>query len=257
VATLSRRIAGLDDTLFDVVESQTTVNDRRSLLALHHAAARLTGGGFAYLEIGSHLGGSLQVLVRDRRCERIFSIDARPDTVPDERGYAFSYPANSTARMVAELSTVRGADLDKLRTIDASTATLDPQLFDARPSLCFVDAEHTDEAVRRDGHFCRNLLGEAGVLAFHDAYVVYRGLSAFLDDLSRSSVEHHVLFLPDTLLVVEFGDARLLRLPQIRKQIAANWQGYLWTLNHVDVYREIVRQQRDVDVRTLVRQHRS
>ena len=36
------------------------------------------GDRFAYLEIGSHLGGSLQVLIQDERCERIVSIDSRP-----------------------------------------------------------------------------------------------------------------------------------------------------------------------------------
>ena len=49
------------------------------------------------------------------------------------------------------------------------------------PALCFVDAEHTDEGVVRDAHFCRRLLA-GGWLAFHDAGTGYRGLGRFLDD---------------------------------------------------------------------------
>ena len=51
---------------------------------LHAAVAER--GPFRYLEIGSHLGGSLQALVADPRCMEIVSIDTRPDSQPDDRG---------------------------------------------------------------------------------------------------------------------------------------------------------------------------
>src|SRR5919204_195605 len=102
-------LRALDTSLFEHVRSQTTELDRISLLALHNAC-REVHGRFAYLEIGSHLGGSLQVLVADQRCTSITSIDSRPESAPDVRGVS-SYPGNATARMLERLAAVPGADL--------------------------------------------------------------------------------------------------------------------------------------------------
>jgi hypothetical protein len=237
--TLAERIAALDATLFDAIETETTPGDRQSLLALHQAARR---DRFAYLEIGSHLGGSLQVLVRDERCERIVSIDSRPPQQPDERGHAFFYPENLSKRMRALLAELPQAELGKLTTIDASTATLKPEEIDLSPRFCFVDAEHTDEAVGRDARFCAQVLAAGGWVAFHDAGVVYRGLRRFIEELQQSGVHHRVYFLPDTILVVEFGEPKLLETPQVLAQIIANWEGYLRTLHDNDRYRELARQ---------------
>lgn len=83
MTSLADRIEALDETLFDGVEAQMIYRDKRALLALHGAmAARRTP--FAYLEIGSYRGGSLQVLVRDPRCDCVMSIDPRTGQTPDD-----------------------------------------------------------------------------------------------------------------------------------------------------------------------------
>ena len=237
---LAGRIAALDTTLFDVIETETTPDDRRSLLALHEACAE-HHTHFGYLEIGSHLGGSLQVLIRDERCERIVSIDSRPLSQPDERGHDWPYPDNSTARMRHQLATVPEANLEKLETFDATTETLASEALGMRPALCFVDGEHTDEAVVRDARFCQRALGEQGWIAFHDSGIVYRGAGRFLAELADSGIEHRSYFLPDTILVVELGQKRLAETPQVLEQILANARGYLWTLHDNDKYREALR----------------
>jgi hypothetical protein len=63
---VSDRIEDLDVGLFDAIPSQTSADTRRSLLAVHRATAR-RHGEIAYLEIGSHLGGSLQPYLLDPR----------------------------------------------------------------------------------------------------------------------------------------------------------------------------------------------
>lgn len=78
------RIAALDTQLFDHIESQTSEDDRKSLLAVHSSVAARTDP-FSYLEIGSHLGGTLQVVIADPRCTRVVSIDPRPPWQPDDR----------------------------------------------------------------------------------------------------------------------------------------------------------------------------
>lgn len=237
---LARRIAALDTTLFDGIETETTPNDRRSLLALHQACAEHYEN-FGYLEIGSHLGGSLQVLIRDERCQKIVSIDSRPVSQPDERGHDWPYPENTTARMRQLLAAVPGAELSKLETIDSSTEALTSDTLDMRPALCFIDGEHTDRAVIRDARFCQRAVAEQGWIAFHDSGIVYRGLGSLLAELAESGIEHRSYFLPDTILVVELGKKRLAETPQVRDQILANAQGYLWTLHDNDKFREALR----------------
>jgi hypothetical protein len=237
---LARRIAALDTTLFDGIETETTPNDRRSLLALHQACAEHYEN-FGYLEIGSHLGGSLQVLVRDERCQKIVSIDSRPVSQPDERGHDWPYPENTTARMRELLAAVPGAELSKLETIDSSTEALTSEALDMRPALCFIDGEHTDKAVVRDARFCHRALGGQGWIAFHDSGIVYRGVGSFLAELAESGIEHRSYFLPDTILVIELGEERLAETPQVHEQILANAEGYLWTLLDNDKYREALR----------------
>lgn len=67
--------------LFDHIPSQTTTNAKHALLASQEANRARIDGSFVYLEIleiGSHLGGSLQALVADPARAKIISIDPRP-----------------------------------------------------------------------------------------------------------------------------------------------------------------------------------
>src|SRR5439155_2441442 len=113
------RVAALDTQLFAAVETETSESDRKSLLAVHNAVAA-HNDLFSYLEIGSHLGGTLQVVIADPRCARVVSIDPRPRWVPDDRPGLpqFEYPDNSTERMLKLLQDVPGADLAKLETVE-------------------------------------------------------------------------------------------------------------------------------------------
>jgi hypothetical protein len=236
VADIASRVESLDQSLFDFVEAQLGPEDRRSLLALH-TAWREAYRTFAYLEIGSHLGGSLQALVRDPACDAIVSIDLRPAAQPDERGQVYEYEANSTARMLDGLGRIPGADLVKLTTVDASTDALQPTQMAVRPKACLVDGEHTDAAALRDARFCRALVGDEGCIAFHDSQVVYRGLARFLGELERDGVEHRSYFLPNTIFVVELGPSRLIETPQLAHEVLSNAPAFLVCLLANDHYR--------------------
>ena len=82
MAALPDRINEFDEDLFSTVEAQLMGWDKRSLLALH-AAVAAARAPFAYLEIGSFRGGSLQVLIRDPRCVCVMSIDTRTGQTVD------------------------------------------------------------------------------------------------------------------------------------------------------------------------------
>ena len=214
--TLAARVAALDTTLFAAIESETTEPDRRSLLALHAAVAER--GPFRYLEIGSHLGGSLQALVADARCTEIVSIDTRPASQPDDRGQVFHYEGNSTERMLGLLGELPGADLSKLRTFEVGTDALAPDELPGPPAICLIDGEHTNEAALRDARFCLEALGDTGIIAFHDSNVV----QAAIDDFVRSlgSRPHAAFQLPDSVAVVQVGADDLPRSPFVRRALS-------------------------------------
>jgi Methyltransferase domain len=235
-ATVTQRIDALDVTLFDAIEAQMNDSDKRSLLAIQ-SGFRQAYGTYTYLEIGSHLGGSLQSVVRDPACTRIVSIDPRPEIQPDARKGASRYPGNSTARMLELLGAIPGADLEKLETIEATTAELDPSAFRGAPTFCFVDGEHTDEAALRDARFCRRLLGSAGVIAFHDTSTVYRGLHAFLSELEDDRTEVTAYLLPHSVLAVELGPPRALDASQVHEVLRRSGRRVLSALMDNDFYR--------------------
>jgi hypothetical protein len=231
---IAARVAALDISLFDPIETQTTDEDRRSLIALHAALAE--HGPFEYLEIGSHLGGSLQALVRDQRCTRIVSIDSRPDSQPDERGRRFAYDDNSSARMLGLLGELDGADPGKVEALDATTADVDPAAV-GRPALIFIDGEHTDEAALADARWARSVLGErGGAIAFHDAWIVFRAVRRFLDELPAGSCTASLL--PDSLVLIELGPSRLAGSAPVRGRIDLGVRAYLESLEQLGAYRD-------------------
>jgi hypothetical protein len=196
-----------DETLsvFDHIESQTSAGDRRSLLALRELAA--ADGPFAYLEIGSHLGGSLQPFVIDDRCTSIVSIDPRPQSQPDNRlpeGRHYHYDGNSTERMLELLGGIPGANVGKITAIEEASEAIDPASIAVEPTLCFIDGEHTDRAALADALFCA-AVAPRSIVAFHDRSVVGRGIAAFMQ--AAGGYGHP---LPDSIFVVDLAHRRRL-----------------------------------------------
>lgn len=210
------RLAALDTQLFAHIESAMTDSDRKALLAVHNAVAA-RNDPFSYLEIGSEFGGSLQAVIADPRCARVVSIDPRPQWTPDDRPEItrLEYPDNSTERMLKLLQDVPGADLSKLETVDESTENIAPGRF-ARPDFCFIDGEHTYRAALRDARFCRTVMQDAGVIAFHDFHIIERAILDFLRETSRPRRGYLLLH---SVFVMELGSMpTLLHDPGIRGQ---------------------------------------
>lgn len=232
-----QRLAQLDAGLFDPIPSELTENDRRSLLACQLAVRRLYGA-YVYLEIGSHLGGSLQVHLRDPACQRLFSLDPRPESQPDARGVRFHYAGNSTARMRALLEAVAPGAGARLRCLEATSTQVDAAALQPAPHLCFVDGEHTDGAAWDDFQLCRRVLRPAGgLIVFHDAAVIYEALSRVVASLRAEGVPFRAYNLPDVLLCLELGDGLAHRQPEIASLLIDNHVGYLFSLRANAPYR--------------------
>jgi hypothetical protein len=230
-----QKLKRLDVGLFKHVLSQSTEEDRRSLLALQ-SAVREEHSEFVYLEIGSYQGGSLQPFVVDPRCKRILSIDPRPYTLPDSRGTE-KYPDNSTARMLQWLGQIPGADLAKIQTFEEGTDTLKPEAISVTPDLCFIDGEHTDAAALRDARFCLSVAKPDGCIAFHDANLIYGALDQFLKELQQAGRAFRPYVLPDSLFAIDLGAARYGEVEPVSGRRAENYKAYLAGMLANDWYR--------------------
>jgi hypothetical protein len=204
---LESAIRELDTRLFRHIQSQTTEDDRRSLLAVQRAVR--AKGQYVYLEIGSHLGGTLQPHLVDPLCTKIYSIDPRPLIVDDERGQKQKYIDNSTEKMIRLLSEVAPEQLHKLTPIDSAAFDIDAETIVPKPSLCFIDGEHTNKAVLADFDFCKKVIAPDGAFAFHDSDLVYKGIKRILARLRTEGVRHKSMKLGGSVFAITFGDSPL------------------------------------------------
>lgn len=195
------KLRRLDVVLFSAIPSQTTDADRQSLLAVQNCT-RDQGDSYVYLEIGSHLGGSIQPHLLDPKCAKIYSIDKRPAAQPDERGQMYPYPDNSTNRMLANLGAIDELGVKKIECIDESTCRIPPSLIQLAPSLCFIDGEHTRNAVIADFDFCVKVCAPGATIVFHDAQTVFRALRSIVKSLKRTQREFSVHAFLDMVYVV-------------------------------------------------------
>jgi hypothetical protein len=216
---VEQRITSLDLSLFDAVPSQTSAQDRGSLLRLQRGIRR--AGSYIYLEIGSFRGGTLQSHLLDPRCAAIYSIDKRPLMQADESDAAYHYPENSTERMLDGLRTAFAeSSTEKIRTFTCDASELDQSSFSEKPDLCFIDGEHTDSAVFSDFVFCLSVCRSDGMIAFHDSNEVIGGLRRIKQYLRDNGIRFESYFLPKRVFVILLNGAIDMFGKEIRQ---ASW----------------------------------
>jgi len=217
------RVDALDVSLFEAIDSQTHEPERRSLLALQRATAR-RHGRYAYLEIGSHLGGSIQPHLLDARCARVFSIDPRPGQQPDDRspGCRIDYVDNSTGRMLGLLKALAPDAVAKIECFESDAARMDPARIGEQPQLVFIDGEHTRGAALSDFRFCSRVVAADGVIAFHDFDYIYPAILEICRALKRTHPRCLPLKLDGTVFAL-FYDPSLVRAdPYLSALLARN-----------------------------------
>ncbi len=237
--SFEQSLTGLDLKLFEKISSQSNDHDKRSLLACQLASRELKTD-YVYLEIGSYLGGSIQPHLLDEKCVRIYSIDKRPLMQPDERGVDYTYLNNSTARMIENLQAVAPEQINKVVTIDGETRFMDSSVVKDKVTLCYIDGEHTDEAVLSDFKFCLNVLDKNGVILFDDANIIYNGIADCLEYLKDNTIRFRALILPDKVFAIEIGDFPIHQNSAVREILLNNYQSYLHALQSNDFYRQFV-----------------
>jgi len=238
MSNFEQLINNLDLKIFEKIKTQLTDNDKQTLLGCQFAVRNLLPK-YNYLEIGSYLGGSIQPHLLDEKCARVYSIDKRPLRQPDERGVDYIYLNNSTARMLELLCEI--APTDKITTIDGDTRReVKPSQIEEKIQMCFIDGEHTDEAVLSDFKFCLEVLDENGAILFHDSAINYNAIANCIKYLKDNEIEFRANSLPDAVFVVEIGDFPLHKSPPIMERLLNNHVGFIFQMQYNDYYRQFI-----------------
>lgn len=235
MSTPIERVEALSLDLFNAIPSQTSDADRQSLLAVQRATAR-RHGAFAYLEIGSHLGGSIQPYLLDPRCRAIYSIDSRPASQPDDRspGYVATYENNSTEHMLELLLGVDAEQVSKIRCFDADASRVDSAQIAVGPHVAFIDGEHTRRAVLSDYAFCRSVIAPGGTILFDDFPIVYPAVLEICRTLREEGVRFVAARLEGKVFAIFFeedlvrGDPFLKRCRARSRHTLLRYRLKLW-----------------------------
>ena len=204
--TFEERITALDLSLFEAVASQTVPADRRGLLMIQRSLRNRYP--YVYLEIGSHLGGTIQPHYADPTCTCIYSIDKRPLSQPDERGARYAYPENSTAKMRENLSAAfPKADPERLNTMDCDAGEVTLECIARAPDFCFIDGEHTNAALISDMRFCLKVVKPDGLIGTHDSGFVGGGIQAMCAELEERNIPFEGLKLGGSLYAFALGSS--------------------------------------------------
>ena len=171
------RVEILDISIFSKIKSQSNDGDKKSLLAVQRSY-RQQNDNYVYLEIGSHLGGTLQPYVIDNNCQKIISIDPRPSSQPDDRseGYVANYQDNSSERMIELLTQANLGDVSKIECVEKDASEIDISEINQAPHICFIDGEHTNRAAYSDYQFCKKITHQIGSILFHDFCIVHKAI---------------------------------------------------------------------------------
>jgi hypothetical protein len=224
------QIASLDVRLFGVVPTATSVGDQRSLLRLQRYVRNF--GSYVYLEIGSHLGGTIQQHLADSRCRLIYSIDKRPLVLPDAMRGSDHYPGNSTKRMLTGLrEALPGSNMDNIKTFDCDASEIDGTQLLEKADFCFIDGEHTNRAVYSDFQFCLRACQPDGIIALHDANIIYGGIKKIKRILGNRAWKGYVL--PDNIYVFLLNDAARnfeTELREVSRAAPTYMIGARWTM---------------------------
>jgi hypothetical protein len=220
------RLSTLDIKIFEKIAAELNTEDRKALLLIQKAI-RDDSDAYCYLEIGSHLGGSIQPYLLDQRCNKIYSVDKRPCAIPDDRGAAVEYPNNSTERMLSLLKEISPDDVSKIVCFDSDAKDVAPRLIEEKPDICFIDGEHTRQAVVSDFAFCLSVVKKDGLICFHDSEIVWKGLNDIVRDLKARKIEFQFAKLGGAVSVIGFNSSVLHRSATLNRSIHSNWRFFL------------------------------
>lgn len=198
------KIINLDTSIFEKIESQTTSDDRITLLHVQNFIR--DHGPYYYLEIGSFRGGTIQPHYIDPLCLSINSIDPRPEYTPDERGVSCYYDLVKSSDMIFNLTNAFPDVNNKVTCFDSDTSSVAKSDLKCEPNLLFIDGEHTDSAAYKDFLFCCKVKADDSLIILHDSHYIYNSIPLMKKFLVSHSIDFKSLKLGGSIYCFFFGD---------------------------------------------------
>lgn len=197
------RISNNDVSIFEQIESQTTADDRVTLLKIQNVVR--DQGSYNYLEIGSFRGGTIQPHYVDQSCASIVSIDPRPEYTPDERGLDCHYDLVKSADMLSNLKKAFPEVPHKVTCIDLESSQVSTSDLMCRPNLLFIDGEHTDNAAYLDFLFCCKVYASDSMILLHDSHYIFKAIPKMKNYLKTQSIKYQSYKLGGSIYCFIFG----------------------------------------------------
>jgi hypothetical protein len=101
---------------------------------------------------------------------------------------------------------------------------MSPAALPEPPDCCFIDGEHSHDAVLADARFCVEAMGGTGVIAFHDWGIVKSAIEAFVRERRQDISFALAINRPPGdaraglgVFAVELGDTGILSHPAIKR----------------------------------------
>lgn len=232
-----RRLANCDTSLFAPIKASLTEDDKKSLMAIQYEI-RSKKNSYSYLEIGSYLGGSLQTFLLDAHCHCVYSIDSRVSRQVDERGEIDFYPNNTSLTMLKNIQQYYSQYMNKLIAFNHETGEVNPRDIKHKPDICFIDGNHTDDAVFNDFLFCLSVGSPHMLILFHDVQMIFRGIRKSIKYLRGKNIPFQSFMLPSSLGIVALRNALGSPHRALDGRLAVSMDGVFYCLESLSVFRD-------------------
>lgn len=254
------KMSSIDISIFKV-PTQTSYEDRVALETIRSFLSAKVPS-YNYLELGSYRGGTLLPHLTSTNCNRILSVDRRVSFQPDERrAKGYSYEGITTSSLIKELR--RHVDdpecFRKLETYDGIIDDLNPQIIQKQyPEgfhLCFLDAEHTNEAVFSDFIYTYRLAASDSVIMLHDSWMIGSGIKNIIFYLQFIKVPFYFRQIKDTVTAFFLGSyANQDHLPETIRSVPFDQEAYFKEINDIIWNQREIEVIKSVSIRTLIKQ---
>ena len=96
---------------------------------------------------------------------------------------------------------------EKLTTFDCDACEVDAVEIAEKPNICFIDGEHTNTAVCSDFNFCLKVCHPNAIIAFHDTYLVFKGIEEIKNYLRSKSIKFQGFMLAGCIYAILLNEA--------------------------------------------------
>ena len=126
------------------------------------------------------------------------------------------------SRMLDLLGEIDAGSVSKIVCFEDSACNIDPAKFDPRPTIAFIDGEHTNLAALSDFEACLRVIADGGVVLMHDAWIIYPAIFEIYDRIKRERPSAVPLLIDGSVFAVFLDPAVIDSDPWLRERYRIN-----------------------------------